>query len=254
MFWSRWHWKRRNSPQDTVLYMQNIPKVEICKEVCDYSDKILWQRQKVSQTCIFFVPITFKFEIRQILLIAGSQNNCLLKIKGNWSTWNYTMNFHLGSVVEQDKLLCSKNSKGWDVFFVVKKNRRPMGVQHKTAFLLYCLNDILSFDWRIIPPWIICTWKRIFITGRGVGGTKLLCVSVPSLSLVCVYICVCMSFSPAVFALDPQGNMVGDHPCPTDLLVWGLEWAGRSDETLWNGRALHLPKKQPQKNLTCVAV
>lgn len=172
MFWSRWHWKRRNSPQDTVLYMQNIPKVEICKEVCDYSDKILWQRQKVSQT-FFFVPITFKFEIRQILLIAGSQNNCLLKIKtrGNRSTWNYAMNFHLGSVVEQDKLLCSKNSKGWDVFFVVKKNRRPMGVQHTTAFLLYCLNDILSFDWRIIPPWIICTWNE-YLSREGESGEQ----------------------------------------------------------------------------------
>ena len=62
--------------------------------------------------------------------------------------------------------------------------------------LLYCLNDMLWWENNSLPPWIICTWKGIFIRRRGDGGTK----------LFSVYLCVLLTSSVCSISTGEYGG------------------------------------------------
>lgn len=70
--------------------------------------------------------------------------------------------------------------------------------------LLYCLNDRLSFDGRIIPPWMICTWKGIFIMERRRWNKAPLDVLVLFLShlYLCVCVCLCVLLTSSVCSIS----------------------------------------------------
>lgn len=74
--------------------------------------------------------------------------------------------------------------------------------------LLYCLNDTLSFDGKITPPWIICTLKGIFIMGRGRRGNKApFCViRTVLISCACVHVCVLLTSSVCSISTGEYGG------------------------------------------------
>ena len=91
------------------------------------------------------------------------------------------------------------------------------------------LNDVSGFEERKLPL-SFAPEKKVIVMEKGDEGTKQLSLSYFCSCLLCV--CVSAHYSREVFARYPRGNMVGDHPCPMELLVGCQVWARRFGETL----------------------